>query len=82
MSTVGNYYYHDKPEIIGCERYYETMAFEAVKEGVYWEADVSRQLNFESPWSINECEQETDLKADAMHEQVVKELSETLLASQ
>ena len=82
MSTVGNYWYNDKPETIGLERYYETMAFEAVREGVYWGADVSKQLDFESPWSIAECEQETDLKADAMHEQVVKELSETLLAPQ
>lgn len=78
VSTVGNFHYEGKPKTIGFERYYETMAFEAMKQGVYWEADVSKQICFNSNWALNECEQETDLKADEMHEQVVKELFETL----
>ena len=81
VSTVGNY----RPRLneklkkedqeIGINRFYETMAFEAKKEGVYWEADVSKQVDFNNRWTINELEQETDFKADEMHERIVKELS-------
>lgn len=80
VSTVGNYWTNGGKdnEEIGCNRYYETMAFKAVKEGVFWEADVSKQIDFDSPWSISVCEQETDLAADAMHEAVVAELSSFL----
>lgn len=81
VSTVGNYrpvHKNGDAERIGCDRFYETMAFKACKKGVYWEADVSKQVDFESQWSLNEVEEETDLKADAMHEKVVKELSDRI----
>lgn len=88
VSTVGNYWPphatreegndHHRKNWIGVNRFYETMAFKAVKEGVYWEADVSQQVEFKSEWMLSELEQETDLKADAMHEAVVKEIASGL----
>ena len=82
VSTVGNYRpdYDNADNQIGCNRYYETMAFEAKKEGVYWEADVSKQVYFESDWAIGELKQETDLKADQMHNKVVEELSKSIIS--
>lgn len=87
VSTVGNYRekvdkYHTKMAEIGCERYYETMAFEAVKEGCYWETDVGKQLDFDSPWGILKDEigeDGLDNKADGIHEAVVAEITETML---
>lgn len=89
VSTVGNY----KPKIsfgekldkreqeIGINRFYETMAFEAMKKGVYWEIRVEKEIPFKSNWAISELEEETDLKADKMHEDVVKELSKKIVRS-
>jgi len=79
VSTVGNMRTEGEvAETIGCDRYYETMAFEAIWVDPYWEADVGRQLEFKSNWALSEVEYETDLKADAMHEAVVKELSRSI----
>lgn len=85
VSTVGNYSpeyfdgeYDDFRKQIGIDRYYETMAFWAINDGKYWEADVSREYQFKSNWAINELKKETDLKADAMHEAVVKEIVQSL----
>ena len=80
ISTVGMMRSRDKEEIetIGWRRYYETMAFYAKYEDPYWEADVSRGINFESNWALNEKERESDKKADEMHETVVMELTEKL----
>lgn len=82
VSTVGampaNKYSLDKSEngftTIGFGRYYETMAFEAQKKGVYWDANVERQIDFDSNWALNECDFNSDQKANDMHENVVKEL--------
>ena len=62
-------------------RYYETMAFRAKKEGQYWDADVTKQISFDSEWAI--CSEEgwkklpddADNKANDMHEAVVAELA-------
>jgi hypothetical protein len=70
---------YPKAQTIGHERYYETMAFKAKYKEPYWEADVSREISLDSKWSINECEHETDLKADAMHEAVVSEITAKLI---
>lgn len=86
VSTVGampaNKYSFDKNEYgfttIGLERYYETMAFEAKKEGIYYEADVEKQIDFESDWCIDDCNFNTDQQANDMHENVVKELIEKI----
>ncbi len=67
-------------ETIGLGRYYETMAFEAqpVKNEkgaiVYYDADVSKQIYFNSDWMIDDYNFETDKLADEMHDRVVEEL--------
>lgn len=90
VSTVGNYTppsYPDnftqkeKKEMkkIGYERYYETMCFEAEWDGTYWDANVSKQIDFKSEWALNELEFDTDQKANDMHDKVVEEIKSRLL---
>ena len=59
---------------IGLNRYYETMAFHAKKciLDKYWDADVTREVNFQSPWYVEELG--ADDKANDMHENVVFEI--------
>jgi hypothetical protein len=77
VSTVGNCHSslpgEDGPREIGCNRYYETMAFVAHKDGCYWEMNVAKELSFNSPWAIDECKEDSDGKADEMHDAVVAE---------
>ena len=62
---------------IGYNRYYETMAFHADPNDTrYHDIDVTRQVSFDSPWAISELD--ADDKANEMHEQVVKEITEGL----
>jgi len=67
----------------GGGRYYETMAFEAHKDGEYWEASVSNELSFESEWSIcadsvDELPDDVDNKANDMHDAIVSELAQAM----
>lgn len=79
ISSVGDYHrpIHGEetkgPEEVGLDRYYETMAFEAMREAPYWEADIGEQLSFESEWALEEHGRGSDLPANAMHEAVVAE---------
>ena len=83
VSTVGNMYdKRGQREEIGYQRYYETMAFEAVLKNGYYEADVDREVPFESPWSLNENDEQSDQKANDMHEAVVAELTRGLEAGE
>jgi len=82
VSTVGNWINGDergkragKPEQIGLDRYYETMAFGANLQGQYWDADVTRQLYFDAPWSVDHIRDDADAEANANHEAVVAELT-------
>ena len=59
-------------ETIGFNRHYETMAFMANNDGRYWDADVGKQVYFESPWTISEID--ADDKANNMHDKVVREI--------
>lgn len=65
---------------IGYSRFYETMAFKAMKEQeepngeFYWIADVTKQIFFDSEWALEECDFGSDHKANDMHEKVVDEL--------
>jgi hypothetical protein len=63
-------------ETVGNNRYFETMAFYAAFDGRYWDADVSRQISFESPWCISEVD--ADDRANDQHEAVVWEISDRL----
>lgn len=63
---------------IGCDRHFETMAFMAQRvDNRYWDADVSRQISFDSPWAISESD--ADDRANDMHEAVVSELEHKLM---
>lgn len=82
VSTVGAMMSRDerKPEEIGPGRFYETMAFHAQKEGAYIEADVTREVSFESEWSLEDWNAaDIDLQADAMHEAVIIEISQRMI---
>ena len=55
---------------------FETKAFHAAFDGRYWDADVSREISFESPWCISEVD--ADDRANDQHEAVVSEISARL----
>lgn len=77
VSTVGLMEVNGKFEQIGLNRYYETMAFHAnANDTRYYDADVSREISFESPWAISKLD--ADDKANIMHENVVEEISNKL----
>lgn len=64
---------------IGLSRHFETMVFHSDPTDTrYHDMDVSRQVDFDSPWAISEID--ADDRANEMHEQVVKEIMEGLLA--
>ena len=72
ISTVGNLFVEGNLEMIGADRYSETMAFKAKKEGIYWEADVRKPVDFDSQWQSSITQD--DNKLNDMHEAVVTEL--------
>lgn len=82
VSTVGAMQSFDKEgefEIIGYNRYFETMAFHSDKNDKrYHDMDVSRQVYFDSDWQINELD--ADDKANDMHEKIVGEITKGLLS--
>jgi hypothetical protein len=79
VSTVGQYRRNGNVEIIGCNRYYETMAFAASNQGGYWDADVGNEVDFSSPWALPYYDTPTvDNDANDMHEAVVAELISVL----
>jgi hypothetical protein len=67
-------------EEIGYNRYYETMAFEAGLEAGYWDAEVDKQIYFDSPWAISSIDADADRRANDMHERVVAEITASLAA--
>jgi len=67
-------------ETIGCNRHFETMAFHATKDGEFWDADVERQICFDSNWAWESVEDEW--KANKGHFAVVEELSKKLKSGQ
>ncbi len=80
VSTVGrlrkdmiSYTYED----LGYKRYFETMAFMAKEDDKYNDADVEREIQFDAKWCLPSPDME--LEADAMHEDVVTELSKRLV---
>lgn len=77
VSTVGNMIdpiSKNKATIGSDNIYYETMAFFAKKNDGYWDADVSKQISFDSPWYVKHLLISSDQNANDMHETVVKEL--------
>lgn len=82
VSTVGlmeSPHNEDKFEVVGLDRYYETMAFHSNPEDKrYHDADVHNEISFDSDWAINELD--ADDKANKMHEKVIDELIDKLLS--
>ena len=81
VSTVGLMECDGKIETIGHNRHFETMAFHADKNDKrYFDADVSKQVYFDSEWAI--AEPNADDRANEMHEAVVLEITNKLLAGE
>ena len=84
VSTIGLMKHpidHDKFTHIGWERYYETMAFHSDDDDHrYHDADVTREVIFDSPWSIDIID--ADDKANDMHEAVCDEITDMLTSNQ
>lgn len=84
VSTVGNYRPNeqkgvDAPHMLGFNRYYETMAFMSDMNDPYLDADVRKEVSFDSNWCLDSWEDDDiDLQADEMHNAVVEEISEKL----
>jgi len=65
-------------DMIGSERYYETMAFHADRDDTrFYDIDVTREVIFKSPWQIGEVD--ADDRANDMHEAVVAEIREMMI---
>lgn len=62
---------------VGRDRHFETMAFLAKENDKYNDADISKEIVFDSNWSLPRLDME--LEAEDMHEAVVKEISERLI---
>lgn len=78
VSSVGLMVIDGEFEPIGADRHFETMAFHADKNDKrYFDADVSKQVHFDSDWSISEVD--ADDKANEMHEAVIAEISAKLV---
>lgn len=88
VSTIGGLITDDMNVVsIGANRWYETMAFEAKYKDGYWEADVKKEISFDSEWGL--CAESFDTLMDiypypdnvanAMHERVVDELCEKIV---
>ena len=88
VSTAG--VYRNREDIIdsiGHRRWYETRAFEAKEEGGYIEADIEKEIFFDSEWGIwgdswkEVCDNyhyTPDNAANDMHDKVVSELIEKI----
>ncbi|MFC1453856.1 hypothetical protein ACFLQL_01615 [Verrucomicrobiota bacterium] len=64
---------------IGMDRYFETMAFHAKKNGTFWDANVQRQIYFDLPWSWG---LKDEAKANAGHIKIVEEMAFRLLTGE
>ena len=80
VSTIGRMIDGDEGNFttVGLGRYYETMAFEGQIEGDYIDIKPSRHVDFKSNWAIADCEYDSELRANEMHDKVVEELIEKI----
>ena len=81
VSTLG--LCRDKQEgkfiTIGIDRYYETMVFKAILIGnIYWDADVTKQIDIKGKWRIGHYEFNADKEANDMHKRIVEEIKERI----
>jgi hypothetical protein len=83
VSTVGNNQslvpVGDKIETVGCDYYYETMAFRAsLVEGGYWDQDSGNPVL--TKHCVKKITIDSDQKAQEMHEAAVQETVEWILS--
>lgn len=80
VSTVGASRNLDgKIQEIGCDRYYETMAFHSQEsDAKYHDANVSRQIDLNGEWSAGEEGLSNENLIDDMHDAAVQEIVERI----
>lgn len=81
VSTVGllRLSHNSEIEEVGLGRFFETMAFWSKENDPrYHDADVGREVRFDSPWAIGEVD--ADDRANDMHDAVVQEIAGKLMA--
>lgn len=89
VSTVGAFRNHEnKIDNIGYRRRYKTMVFEASEKNGYIDANVEKEISFDSKWFIwggdsweevcEDCDGTPDNAANDMHDKVVSELIEKI----
>jgi len=80
VSTVGSMRGSDgEIEKIGLGSYYETKAFIAMLElGMYWDADVTEEIDINSAQTLREASTGSDALANNMHEDAVTEIAERM----
>lgn len=66
-------------DTVGFDRYFETMAFMAKENDKFKDADVSKQVFFDSNWQLNDPDAE--IEANEMHDAVVKEIATDLISN-
>ena len=91
ISTVGVFRNREgEIDSVGHCRWYETVAFKAKEEHGYIEADVEKEISFDSEWCIwgnsweevfKKCNDTPDNAANDMHDKVVSELIDKIKES-
>lgn len=81
VSSVGNMFINGNREKMGCDRFYETLAFYSDENDTrFFDADVSRSIHIDVVSHISK--QGADDSANDMHESVVAELAKKLEAGE
>lgn len=79
VSTIGVWFLMGKIEKVGCNRYYETMAFHSCeKDTKYNDIDVEREVILDCKTQIDRFDEDTDNEANEMHDNAVKWVCEQL----
>lgn len=87
VSTVGGFVLNGKLDMIGADRWFETMVFEAELQHGYWDAIIEKRIYPEQDWGLwgSTWEEVTgnyglvDNAANDMHERIVDEMSKRII---
>lgn len=80
VSTVGAMEVGHNFEMIGLDRWYETMVFRAYFYNGYWEADIARELSYFDAIHGDELLPEMDNLAQDMHTKMIDRVRIDLLS--
>lgn len=79
VSTVGALFTFGQIDTVGHNRYYETMAFHSdVNDTKYHDIDDKKGVELGCEWCIDHFNEDTDNKANEMHDNAVKWICEQL----